>query len=266
MWWLPAHAGGSSACVASADFVTIKMEIPTSCDQSSESSDRQACLIKAQFEASKIPKPRAILTEQQAVHIFELKLRMTSSNLKNRSLTAAGIAKVFGVNEKTVRDIWKGRTWSRETWHMDCSRQVLIKPSGRPKGSKDTRPRQQRNSNRQMSCHGEQPVDRLTSHSLLQIAEASAARWLEYPQSNIPSMSTLTGGEDRYDDDHGRPVWHVCSPEGGISDQHWPLSASTGSIDAHLDEWAQGRKSLIELQDPFQDDWPHQNAQIECNC
>ena len=137
------------------------MEIQTSCNQS---SDGQACLIEIRLEASKVPKPRAILTEQQAVHIFELKQYTMSSHGK-RPLSAAGIARVFGVNEKTVRDIWKGRTWSRETWHLDCSRQILIKQPGKPKGCKDTKQRQRRISDRQMPGHEEQPVDRLAGYN-----------------------------------------------------------------------------------------------------
>ena len=229
-----------------------KMQIP-------ESSDPQACLIGIRLEASKIPKPRAILTAQQAVHIFELKQRMSTSNRGNRSLSAAGVARVFSVNEKTVRDIWKGRTWSRETQHMDCSRQMVIKHPGRPKGCKDAKPRRQRNSDRHRPSHEEQPVDRSTCHSSLQVAEGQPAKWFEYPQSNTQSPSSVTGGKDRFDD-HDRPVWQEYNPEQSMSDQHWPVSASTGSIDAHLDEWAQGNKSLVELPDPFQDDWPYREC------
>ena len=134
------------------------MEIQTSCNQT---SDCQACLTEL---ASKVPKPRAILTEKQAVHIFELKQHRRLSHGK-RPLSAAGIARVFSMNEKTVSYIWKGRTWSRETWHLDCSRQILIKQPGKPKGCKDTKQRQRRISDRQMPGHEEQQVDRLAGYN-----------------------------------------------------------------------------------------------------
>ncbi len=50
------------------------------------------------------------------------------------------------VSEKTVRDIWTGRTWSRETWHLDTSRNLQLKQLGRPKGCRDSQPRKQRGS------------------------------------------------------------------------------------------------------------------------
>jgi hypothetical protein len=56
--------------------------------------------------------------------------------------TAVRLSKLFGVNEKTIHDIWRGCTWSRETWHLDTSRPLKCKQTaGRPKGSKDTKPK-----------------------------------------------------------------------------------------------------------------------------
>ena len=36
---------------------------------------------------------------------------------KKQGIRATKIAGSFGVNEKTVRDIWSGRTWAKETLH-----------------------------------------------------------------------------------------------------------------------------------------------------
>ena len=77
-------------------------------------------------------KPQARLTEAQAVEVFKHKSRQRS---------ATSVSKIFGVNEKTVRDIWSGRTWSHETWHLDTSRIMPLKKMGRPKGRVDTKPR-----------------------------------------------------------------------------------------------------------------------------
>ena len=37
---------------------------------------------------------------------------------KKQGMRATKIAGSFGVNEKTVRDIWSGRTWAKETLHF----------------------------------------------------------------------------------------------------------------------------------------------------
>ena len=45
------------------------------------------------------------------------------------------------MSEKAVRDIWTGRTWSKETCHLDESRPFPTKKMGRPLGRKDAQPR-----------------------------------------------------------------------------------------------------------------------------
>ena len=37
---------------------------------------------------------------------------------KKQGIRATKIAGSFGVNEKTVRDIWSGQTWAKETLHL----------------------------------------------------------------------------------------------------------------------------------------------------
>ena len=59
-------------------------------------------------------------------------------------MTAAKLSVIYGVSEKAVRDIWTGRTWAKETWHLDMSRPITKKHAGRPKGSKDKIPRRRR--------------------------------------------------------------------------------------------------------------------------
>ena len=78
---------------------------------------------------------RARLTEADALDIFHCKAHSTS---------AASVSKKFGVIEKAVRDIWTGRTWSKETWHLDTSRSRPLKKMGRPVGRKDAKPRKPR--------------------------------------------------------------------------------------------------------------------------
>ena len=84
-------------------------------------------------------KPRARLNEDQAVQIFQ-------SKIDSPQLPSTALATLYLVDEKTIRDIWKGRTWSRETWHLDTSRAIQLKQPGRPKGRRDTQPRKKRAS------------------------------------------------------------------------------------------------------------------------
>ena len=60
-------------------------------------------------------------------------------------ITAVGS---YNVSEKTIRDIWKGRTWFRDTLHLDAARADLAdrlqRRPGRPRGSKDVRPRRRK--------------------------------------------------------------------------------------------------------------------------
>ena len=80
-------------------------------------------------------QPNARLTQDQAIDIF---------NMKSSALTAVKIAVSYGVSEKAVRDIWTGRTWSRETCHLDITRTVVPKKVGRPIGRRDQKPRKKR--------------------------------------------------------------------------------------------------------------------------
>ena len=78
---------------------------------------------------------RAKLTQSDALDIYKC---------KGSLISAATLSKHYGVSEKTVRDIWTGRTWSKETWHLDASRPYPTKKMGRPFGRKDAQPRKPR--------------------------------------------------------------------------------------------------------------------------
>jgi hypothetical protein len=90
---------------------------------------------------------RAILTEEQARQIFHYK---PAPGLKDR--TRAGcLSKMYGVSVKTIRDVWVGRTWYRVTCQLDQTKPLsperLMKRAGRPKGTKDSKPRAKRPRN-----------------------------------------------------------------------------------------------------------------------
>ena len=93
-----------------------------------------------------------ILSKEQAVGIFKLKcgLPISVGYGNQEPPNASSVAVMFGVTAKTVRDIWMGRTWYRETLHLDPSRsdarERLLKRAGRPKGAKDGKPRKPKQS------------------------------------------------------------------------------------------------------------------------
>ena len=88
-------------------------------------------------------KPTAVLTKDQAMEIFRLSL--VQSSPKKRP-TATSVSRAFSVSEKTVRDIWCGRTWHEETLPLDPNRSPrAARKIGRPIGRKDSGPRRPKN-------------------------------------------------------------------------------------------------------------------------
>mmetsp|Transcript_58612 Transcript_58612/g.154980 ORF Transcript_58612/g.154980 Transcript_58612/m.154980 type:complete len:181 (+) Transcript_58612:112-654(+) len=51
---------------------------------------------------------RGMLSKEQAIEIFMIRMEGGWDS-------AASVSRRFGVNEKTVRDIWSGRSWGKET-------------------------------------------------------------------------------------------------------------------------------------------------------
>ena len=58
-----------------------------------------------------------MLTETEAIEIFMIKLANEHQNQSDK-VTAAQVARMYGVRDKAVWDIWKGRTWNSETKHL----------------------------------------------------------------------------------------------------------------------------------------------------
>ena len=87
-------------------------------------------------------KSRRVLTKEQVMDIFRLST-VRSSDAKRP--TATSVARKYSVSEKTIRDIWRGRTWHEETLPLDTDRPVKTKlKTGRPQGRKDSVPRKTR--------------------------------------------------------------------------------------------------------------------------
>ena len=128
-------------------------------------------------DLDKCLKPRAVLTEDQVIEIFRISLVKRSPEIAN--FTATSVARKFGVSEKTVRDIWTGRTWYDETLPLDPHRQPKIRAkTGRPLGCKDRAPRKPRaignideNSTEaaeqeRSAMHAQAPSENLSENSL----------------------------------------------------------------------------------------------------
>ena len=93
---------------------------------------QQMSLIKTAENVETKPTSRARITEADVLKIY---------SDKGSGLSASKICQQFGISEKAVRDIWKGRTWAREIARLDPSSSFLVKKLGRPIGSKDKIPR-----------------------------------------------------------------------------------------------------------------------------
>ena len=109
----------------------------------------EASFLQSELLPKPMIKPRARLAASDAIEIF---------SVRRSGVQATRLAKMYGVSEKAIRDIWTARTWARETWHLEPSRDVVLKQAGRPKGSTDSKPRRTKNIVSRM-CTG-QPVGR----------------------------------------------------------------------------------------------------------
>ena len=67
-------------------------------------------------------KSRAVLSSKQVQEIFEHKRRNMNATSSSEKISSPVLAKIYGVGEKTIRDIWNGRTWFRETSNYEKMR------------------------------------------------------------------------------------------------------------------------------------------------
>ena len=104
-------------------------------DSSPPISDDESCLGEADCSKSNQKKfkppssKRQQLTSVEAAEIFELRPRSKGKGLRRGSmLICKTIAPKYGVSPKTVRDIWRGRTWLHATEHLWTEEDKKIKP------------------------------------------------------------------------------------------------------------------------------------------
>ena len=177
-----------------------------------------------------LPK-KIILTSTQAVQIYNLKATAHCESKTNPKLPTASIAKLFGISPKTVRDIWKGRTWYRQTLPLEHSRsdaaERLARRSGRPKGSKDKQQRARRQVKEDSSASSKAKAPPPTDVS---------ATGTECPGKFDQAVASETLCPAKY-----VAIIQSSSPANGAKEEipHWLEATSLGSTD------------------PFHDDWPH---------
>ena len=95
-------------------------------------------LVKVHADKTKCNR-RFVLTREQVIEIFRIK--ESCANISIHSASAL-LAVQYGVSSKAIRDIWTGRSWLNVTYDLwNGSDRPERKTLGRPKGSKDSRPR-----------------------------------------------------------------------------------------------------------------------------
>jgi hypothetical protein len=187
-------------------------------------------------------RARSVLTDEQAVEIFRLKF---TSHQSARPPPATHVAKWYGVSEKTIRDIWKGRTWRLETWHLDTTRPFPDKQRGRPIGSKDRRPRTVRRT----------AIDDDTNTAIVFVSSQVTQMHTEDASSSTPGSGPTT-----HHDDAGPCDGHASETtprEWGRTcvDEEIQGTQQASTIDWLLQEWADAPSGAPDCYDPFRDDW-----------
>ena len=160
----------------------IREEFPEHQSYVQKLSCRDRAVMNNQIDYSEIAQSkrgaRTVLSCEQARDIFMSK----PSPSTNSRYHAKKLSELYGVSPKTIRDIWIGRTWYRETCFLDptipaCTERLKKRP-GRPIGAKDMKPRSKKHSanfqaknrssyKQSLSAHIEGPVPsfQLTTHN-----------------------------------------------------------------------------------------------------
>ena len=187
-------------------------------------------------------KTRAILTEAQAITIFHAKPATADASIERAC--AAKVAEDYGVSDKTIRDIWKGRTWFRETMHLDPNRAAMVdrlKQPGRPKGSKDKERRQRGPARgKPAAVHGAPPPP-LGGSSPPSPLGGARPTWSALLVSGAPVPSPAP--TSAADGGPGEPLFNpsadpLSSGDDAALDEHWGGGLEERGQPSDSDEWA----------------------------
>ena len=180
------------------------------------------------------PRQRNRLTKDQVLQIFRRKFVLS---LPLQHVKTSSVAKEFGVSAKAIRDIWIGRTWYKDTFHLDPYRadalERLRRQVGRPKGSRDLKPRKRKEN----------------SHPLYTVAclpsSDSVASIQNFPMSTGQVSATSSSA----------CFWFSQIKYPGTSPKR-PNYVSK-AFDQRFDPASLIDQTLMDFIDPFHEDWPY---------
>ncbi len=194
---------------------------------------------------------RCVLTKEQVIEIFRRKLiplkASTRSGGKSCTFVATKVGKEFGVSPKTIRDIWLGRTWYRDTIHLDPTRadaaDRLSRHAGRPKGAKDRNPRQRKSAVRASDTNGGMS-EMYENHSRI-CKDSGILSIAAMPQSFLSKCCGIepktSQNEHNYLErptDHGIPAFDSVLPAPWFPEDFLSDDSRTEFSDPFHDDWA----------------------------
>ena len=146
-------------------------------------------------------------------------------------------AAAYGVSEKTIRDIWSGRTWKHATCSLSGCGSWIPKKCGRPQGSKDRMPRKARKTEPTACFTAITPEARVSSTE-----SPSESEYLVTESRGLATMKVQEG------------VYHHHE----VDQSALRASSSTSakiSIDDMLFRWVDLISACSASNDPFGEDW-----------
>jgi hypothetical protein len=208
-------------------------------------------------------KTRTVLTTQDALAIFQIRSSISS---------ATKVASIYGVSEKAIRDIWTGRTWAAQTWHLDKSRVLKIKPTGRPIGRRDTKPRKPRHSSKTDPDRISKPAVsfivveelKIDRETVLEPAMTQSMHIVCEHSVSGKIMSDQAGDGESYSESCGQGTGFLVSTD-TTSSGPTTCQSSSGlkSVDEQLSDWELFRHGENERPDPFASDWMRMHRSLE---
>ena len=211
-------------------------------------------------EINKTGRRRTVLSKSEVIEIFKLKHTQGIFGLERNAVSSQFVGKMFHVSSKTVRDIWVGRTWYRTTYPLDPTREDFrerfSRQPGRPKGSKDSRPRSRKPQTIHSSSVSESNFDSNLPGQVLcsLLDESSCVNPDQIPPSSIDIEASPCEGKVIDASDDSTSSEKANSPFGlmddVVVDMHW--THRSPSTPEFLD-----CAELCQFVDPFHDDWQH---------
>eukprot|EP00292_Cryptomonas_paramecium_P020706 CAMPEP_0113684422 /NCGR_PEP_ID=MMETSP0038_2-20120614/13996_1 /TAXON_ID=2898 /ORGANISM="Cryptomonas paramecium" /LENGTH=185 /DNA_ID=CAMNT_0000604173 /DNA_START=50 /DNA_END=604 /DNA_ORIENTATION=+ /assembly_acc=CAM_ASM_000170 len=184
------------------------------------------------MHAANQQKAKVKLSAQQARQIYAIQAAkaMQKHAIFQRELSAAAVARQFGVTEKAVRDIWKGRTWRREIEAHGClengnDESAMCCDSEEPIRGDDMSP---------CSCSSP-PSDELSSPTCCTDSQHKCHNVKLEQIACADAECEVSGGQK------GLQIWEAESH---------PLNSSNTSGTRHCPE-------KLPDNDPFHNDWPY---------